>query len=536
MVFGLLALPVLAAIWWVPWFVTQDGPSHLHNAQIMAALLKPSSPLKEWYTLHWFPLPNLAGHLSLMGLMAVLSARTADRVMMSVTFVGLSGSILWLRWQVAGPKRITLLIPLAVIIALNWMWLLGFYSFLLGACLFPMTLGIWWAGREQMGPQRALVLAGLLVVGYLCHLVSLALTIVSLMVLASITPGPNRGRRWLWTLISFTPLIPLGVVYYQLMHANGAVQPDWRHLNPWSPRSWLKYVMSADFLTLSHRKTFPFVEQTSSWFGLLSPRTLVAVALAVLVAGTIFARMRKDGSAFPTRHAWTVLTLLLLIGWLVGPTNFGVAHGDYLRERILLFGLMTLVPVLELDSTRVASRVSAAVLIVAVVIQSAFVWEYALCSDAIVADFLQAKPYVGTGRRAAILQLGPIEGLPAAARRMRVHSYPSLGGVLAIDTGNLVWNNYEAHYYYFPVKFRQNFTPCYNNRGPTQDYDFLFIDPHESTLERARRWSCRINQSHQEIDVLVVRGADVALDTITHQWYGPEPVFERGNVRVFQHR
>src|SRR5215204_3851649 len=98
-----------------------------------------------------------------MGLMAVLSARTADRVMMSVTFVGLSGSILWLRWQVAGPKRITLLIPLAVIIALNWMWLLGFYSFLLGACLFPMTLGIWWAGREQMGPQRALVLAGLLV-------------------------------------------------------------------------------------------------------------------------------------------------------------------------------------------------------------------------------------------------------------------------------------------------------------------------------------------------------------------------------------
>ena len=41
---------------------------------------------------------------------------------------------------------------LAVLLALNLTWLLGFYSFLLGACLYPITLGLWWAGPSGPVP------------------------------------------------------------------------------------------------------------------------------------------------------------------------------------------------------------------------------------------------------------------------------------------------------------------------------------------------------------------------------------------------
>ena len=161
--FTILILPVLVAIWCVPWFVTQDGPAHLYNAHILLELSKPRSPFHNFYSASWDPIPNLAGHLSLMGLMLILPARTADRIMMSFTLIGLASSVIWLRWRVVGWEGLLHIVPLAMILSLNVMWLLGFYSFLLGVCLFPVTLGIWWSNRDQMGPKQALILAGLLV-------------------------------------------------------------------------------------------------------------------------------------------------------------------------------------------------------------------------------------------------------------------------------------------------------------------------------------------------------------------------------------
>ncbi|MEK6302059.1 MAG: hypothetical protein AABO41_15220 [Acidobacteriota bacterium] len=44
-----LAAPVLIAIWFVPWFVTQDGPRHVYNAHILSALSNEQSPFKDFY-------------------------------------------------------------------------------------------------------------------------------------------------------------------------------------------------------------------------------------------------------------------------------------------------------------------------------------------------------------------------------------------------------------------------------------------------------------------------------------------------------
>ena len=40
---------------------------------------------------------------------------------------------------------------LAALLSANFLWLMGFTSFLLGSCLFPITLGIWWTGRDRAG-------------------------------------------------------------------------------------------------------------------------------------------------------------------------------------------------------------------------------------------------------------------------------------------------------------------------------------------------------------------------------------------------
>ncbi len=134
---GLLVLlmalaPALAAIWTVRWFVTQDGPAHIYNAQILAWSFHNESPFREVYAIRWQPIPNWAGHLLLAGLVAILPAWLADRLMTSVTLVGFAAAVLWMRWQVARGRDSRPAAVLAALLAMNISWLFGFTSFMLG--------------------------------------------------------------------------------------------------------------------------------------------------------------------------------------------------------------------------------------------------------------------------------------------------------------------------------------------------------------------------------------------------------------------
>ena len=82
---------------------------------------------------------------------------------------------------------------LAALVALNFLWLMGFTSFLLGCALFPITLGVWWGGRAELKVPRLAALSLLLVLGYFAHLVSLGLTVLALGLLAILAPVHGRA-------------------------------------------------------------------------------------------------------------------------------------------------------------------------------------------------------------------------------------------------------------------------------------------------------------------------------------------------------
>ena len=112
--------PALAAIWAVPWFVTQDGPAHVYNAEILASSVggfDRASPWHDVYAVRWQPIPNWAGPLSLAGLVACLPAWLADRIMTSLTLVGFAAAILWLRWRVAGGRGLCVAALMAALVS-----------------------------------------------------------------------------------------------------------------------------------------------------------------------------------------------------------------------------------------------------------------------------------------------------------------------------------------------------------------------------------------------------------------------------------
>jgi hypothetical protein len=546
--------PALAAVWIVPWFVTQDGPAHVYNAQVLAWSFDPASPFREIYTIRWRPIPNWVGHLALASLVAVLPAWVADRIMTSVTLVGFAAAVFWLRRRVAGRRHLPASACLAALLAMNITWLFGFTSFLLGACLFAVTLGFWWPHRDDLPARRIAGLASLLVLGYFCHPVSLGLTAVGLIVLALASPlppgtGARPARQRLTRLVplgaSLLALVPLGLCYLRLTPLGGPIRPLWENLaDPFSLGAWKVQVGWVDPLTLARKDVLPFTERVSRAFIVLAPAAWLAVGLLIWGLAEVstrwpgrargrFARPPRAESgqpevpapaaaaaAAPERRGWLLLAALLIAGGMVGPDTLGSGHGEYLPQRVVLCGLVALVPVVDIDLRSRTGRAAAAALVGAVALQSTIVWDYAVYSDQTAGAIVRAVEEVGRNRR--------VVALPAAIRsRFRANPLLHAGNWLGVDSGNVVWNNYETRHYYFPVQF----VPGIDRPGPDELEDVVKRDDPGEALSRSRDWERILAHHADAIDVVLVYKGEPRLDAITERWF--RLVQRRGEVRIF---
>jgi len=514
-VLALALSPALAALAIYPGFVTQDGPSHLYNAHILAH--PAGSPLLEaTFEVRRDPLPNWAGHLGLLGWLRVLPPRAADRAMSALTLVALSASTYWLRLRVVGPGGAWVAALWSALVGLNVAWLLGFQSFLLGAALLPVGLGTWWAGRGGIGGRRALGLGVLLICGYVCHLVSLGLTALGVVVLELSTPGPNRRRRAARTAAALAVLVPLGLVYRSLMSRGGAIRPSWRLLSgPWTWRTWGAQLTWVDPITLASKRLSPLGLAPGGWNGLLSPALWFAAGASVLVLGSRPSRLNKS---------WLVLAAALLIGGVVCPDSLGPGHGDYLPQRVVLVGLVALLPALDLEGRRGPRYLGGGLLAGALAVQSAYVWGYARHSDRLVEEYLAASAHLDRSVRVGTLFLGDLRG------DYRANPLRHVDCLLGIGTDRVIWTNYEAAHYYFPVGYRPGLA-----RPPELEFEAIgILDDPADAAGRSRRWLDLLTKHHAQIDKLVTWGDDPGLDATTSRWF--TPTFRGGRVRVWGRR
>ena len=516
-------VPVLGAVWGIRWFVTQDGSAHLYNAHIIASSLGPNSPFAAYYVVRWEALPNWSGHLVTAALVSLMPAWAAGPAITTLTLVGFAVSIVWLRMRVTGPSGLSLASVLAVLLSLNFPWLLGFTSFMLGACLFPITLGIWWGGRERFEWGRAAAIAALMIVGYLCHLVSLGLTALGLIVLALTTPGVHRGIRFVRTLAALLPLVPLGLLYRSLSKAGGPMQPVWGHLaNPLSPAAWAVQMAQVDPITLTVGQVIPLTAVNhTAWSGVFKPMTWLMLGFTLMWYSAIRRRRAQPSQGPGERTGWAWLAALLLIGGIVGPDSLGANHGEFLQQRVMLLGLVALVPIANLDAKGRSGRLITAALVLALGVQSAIVWDYALTSRRTAGAIMAARDAIGTNQRVATL-------LVDINSRFRSNPLLHADNLLGIGTGNIVWNNYETRHYYFPVQFRPEVA-----RPTSSDFERIAITEGPEYADLHASWWQQVVDDHlEEIDAVVVWGSDPRLDAINGQRF--DTVYRKDNVRVLR--
>ena len=542
---GLLILavalaPALAAIWLLPWFVTQDGPAHVYNAKIIAESFDPNAPSRAFYSISWKPIPNWVGHIILAALVSQLPAWVADRIMISATLVGLAVATLWLRWRVAGRRGIALAALFSALLAMNVTWLLGFSSFLLGSCLFPIGLGIWWNGRYRLSIARIAVLSVLLCFGFFCHLVSLGLSVVALVVLSLLGPAPDpaalslgfRVSRLARTSLSFIPLLVPVYFYLQAARATGPIWPVWDGIyNPWERLAWV------DPITLAIKDGLPFTSLRSRTFIVFAPVLWLGAGVVLWWYGRITAEPRAqsaglDPAATVTnaktatcddRQGWLTIAALFFVGGIVGPNSFGPSHGEFLPQRVLLLGFIALLPVFDADRSRWTGRAVIAAILVAVVLQLAIVCDYGLYSNQTAGQIIGASDLVGRGQRVVTL-------LVKSKGRFRANPLLHAEDWLGVDTGNVMWNNYETLHYYFPVQFR----PALNRPQPWELEKVSINEDPKNNESRRLEWEGILSEHANAIDVILFWKGDPELEAITRRWF--ELQEQRGDVQSFRKR
>lgn len=532
-----LAAPVLVAIWFVPWFVTQDGTLHVYNAYLLSTLSEENQPLAEFYAPRGGLLPYVGMYKLLAGLMSIISARAADRVLMTLTSIGFACSVLWLRWRIVGSEGMPIVVLLVLLLAVSHLWLLGLYSFLLGASLFAVTLGIWWFWRNRLTPARAVIIGGLLALGYLFHIISTGISVFALVVLAVATPGTNVRKRLFWTAASVAPSIILMISFSALMKTSGGAAVQWIGLtDPFSVQSWIQYLQVPDFISFSFKETLgvlavptdcPFVEQGAVRYAVLWPSLWAVVGLVLLLASTLQGRSILARLPQSEHRGWILVALFLFAAGLFGPSAAG--HGSILRERVLLLGMVTLVPVLTPKPKTSAARIGALCLAVALLLQIAFVLDYARISNRIAGAVMRVAPHLQSRERVALM-------IPDPRTHYAVNPLPGIANQLGVSTEAIVWNNYGPAYYYFPIQFRSDQVREQWKRVDSLNQLLLSGKVETVAKQNPEEWVAAFGATLENTDVLVVWGAPGWFDSLFERGFQPQPFFEQGGARAFRRR
>lgn len=524
--FLLLALVTGAPVWAVTYFVNQDGPGHVYSAKIMYEILRGHPVYADVYALNSLAIPNSTGHWLMALLIPVFSAFTVTKIIVSLTFLGFAASVAWLRARtVGGGGDVATGVLFGFVLGYNWLWMLGSYNFIIGVIVFVATLGLYDRWRESMTPVRALVLSGLLALAFLSHIISFLILAGSLALLA-VAVGEDRRKTLFWTAAAYLPSLPLILIYKSLSRAGEPFQPAWRNLaDPFSLASWLRQFSTPDPFVLLSRKTLPFASAESTALILFAP--IVWILTGVLLLALATALSARRGELLSRKYLpFTLLFGFSMLAVMFAPDDFGLTNGSVLRERLLLCGLVFVVPLFRTDRAVWAGSLARICFLYVIVFQTAVMWEYARRVDVETAEYLAARPAVAAGERIASVNV--------LERTLRFHSnaVPQLVNYYGFGENVVVWDNYEIGHYLFPVVarrpedkdfvFRLTTSNAFPLDNPAEKVDDTLVD-----LERV------LTDASGRLDKLLLWGDEPRVEALIRRYCEPEPVFARGRLRVF---
>ncbi len=336
LVAGLILL-FLVPIWAFQYIPTQDGPSHLNNAQILSQFTNPAYNFQKIYDLRLQPFPNWLSHAGLAALIRIFPPLAAEKILLSLYVIGFPLAFIYFIGAVDPAKKPLGLLSFAFIY--NYLFMMGFYNFVFSIPLAFWALGYFWKRRMRLTLGQVIVLNLLLLLVYFGHMITYLVVLGSIAFVAVvhfagqwITRRGKTLQRELASLgislASLTPSIPLLVNYYLGSSFAGKIpEIDTTRIPD----------LLGDFASLHILVSYDN-------FGQAALGIAVAVILGSLFVITLIKRIYRI-SFSPRRFlkfedSILGLFLILLALYLLMPWDFG--SGGWLNDRLALLGSLFL--------------------------------------------------------------------------------------------------------------------------------------------------------------------------------------------------
>jgi hypothetical protein len=447
----LLLILQLTLVWAYPRYATQDGPSHLYNAAIIAGFHSPLwSGVSRFYRLNSQPIPNLLTYVMLEHLMKAFSAVVAEKILVTAYFVLFAFSFWWIVRVIHRDAEHFL--AWGLVLGSNLFVRMGFYNFCYGLSLFLICLAYWLRNPRRFGPTQWLVLTLLSGILYFTHLFCFLMAQFAIGAVSAVSSLKERWRveprsevfssrksRTLMPVIfpqfAFLPYFVL-FLFQNIGSRLRVLHPDARSL--WERifivRELYVLVESRDLLAAATVAVIGLFLGLASYRVLSHPRMLnpplfYGLAAFSVVCLTLFVALPNSFHEVPERAGWFGLCIGLLC---LASYEWGV------RGKAFIYGFSVMVCIMGIaDEARWCRDVSA-----------------------LLSSYDDAARHIEPNR--SILSLcycDPKANQTYLLTRLRWSPLEHAGEVTALAARDFSLSNYEATGSIFPVEYLPEVNP-----------------------------------------------------------------------------
>ncbi|MEM9908704.1 MAG: hypothetical protein AAF921_27205 [Cyanobacteria bacterium P01_D01_bin.44] len=463
---GLFLLP----IWLFKYLPLQDGPIHVHTADVLHGFLTgPPSIFQDYYIPNLQLAPNWTTQVILTGLMFVASPIVAEKLLLSLYVILLPFAV---RYALNGVRPDAFAPPFLAFLSFplcyNLTFDMGFYNFAYSLVVFLFVIGYWLRHRSHLRLSQTGVLLLLILGLYFTHLFSfvvfgLTVGVLSLSQCVGILLTPQRtalaALKQLFiktTLPTLVALLPAGVICLRFMSQNsvGSTGPIW-------PTSVLDNLRLGSLLTLSSLVSYSSLE------------LLFAIAIGLLMLALAGYWLLRKFPVFQLKgvDGLLVVTIVLMGVYLVAPKT--LSGSVTIKDRLLLYPVVTLM--LWLASGHYPSFVRQGIKWLLISISSALLiiqtTTYAYLDD-YWTEYVSTAPFIEQNStllavnfptpREASMRTADEPALwrpPKFVRPWQINTFVNASGYVAVARQAVLLNNYQANEDYFPVNFRPELNP-----------------------------------------------------------------------------
>ncbi|MBB14748.1 hypothetical protein CMK22_05715 [Candidatus Poribacteria bacterium] len=426
----------LIPVWVCHYFPTQDGPSHLYNAQIIREYWNSSYQFPEFYDIRWTLLPNWITHFLLASLLLIFPSILAEKVFLSLYVIFFPVAVIYFLNSIeAGRKTVCLMVfPFTY----NYLFLMGFYSFALSVPFYFFALGYWWRHKDNLSAKTIILLNLILIGTYFSHLISYGFALISLVLLIILF----YYKRILLLFTHLCCLIPASSLVLAYLPSSDLLSGETPKIGLSRLPVLLSKLLSMEILI--------------SWDASQSILAyLVSGTLVFLLAYSVWKKkdMQPDRNAktFSHRTMFLVICLCLLLLYLVLPWSVG--PGGWLNDRIaMLVCVLSLVLIKENSHRWWRFCVSGWLILISLINVLQLSYHCRILDK----ELRAFNAEIRTIEKNQVLLPLFFDGM---GNGHRIGIFVNAGNYYCLDNGGINVANYETNYDYFPVKFKDHFHP-----------------------------------------------------------------------------